>query len=197
MNLYTRSLGDALKGIRFLTSSLGTNSKSPGGGSRTISLSDLPSKPKRPAGPWNRFVTEYKDVMKGARLSESMRIIGAKWKNMSAGERAPYEAAFSQENAVYKEQIKEYNRVMKQKIPMDKMLKILESEREAAVKAGRKEKRTKPKSGWNLFTKESLLTNHGPFLSNGKPDLSAIGKSWNSLSESERQSYNERARQAN
>lgn len=196
MNLYTRSLGDAFKGIRFLTSSLGTNSKS-GSTSSTISLSDLPSRPKRPAGPWNRFVTDYKDVMKGTKLSESMRIIGAKWKNMTPGERAPYEAAFNQENVVYKEQIKEYNKVMKRKIPIDKMLKILESEREAAVKAGKKEKRTKPKSGWNLFTKECLLNNRALFLSNGKPDLSAIGKSWNSLSESERQSYNERARQAN
>lgn len=188
MNLYTRSLNDTFKGMRSLASSLGVSSRTPKASPATINLNDLPSKPKRPAGAWNRFVIQEKNTLQGSKLVESMKILAAKWKSMSVSERAPFEAASNEENAIYKEQMKEYNKIMKQTIPLVDAVRAMNLDRRTRVKTKR------PKSGWNLFVKE-VMAKDRPVLSNGKTDLASLGARWNSLTESQRQAYNERARQ--
>lgn len=186
MNIYTRSLNDAFKGFRSIASSLATKPAP----QPTINLDDLPSKPKRPAASWNRFVMEKKSQLQGAtsQRAEVMKELSAKWKTMSKSERAPYEAAAKQELDLYRLKLKQYKDVMNQTVPMSEMVRMLNL-------ATKKKKAHAPhgKSGWNLFMID-VMAKDRPLLSNGKPDLSTIAKRWNQLSDAQKQVYNDRAK---
>lgn len=185
MNIYTRSLNDAFKGFRSIASSLGT--KTTTAPPASINLDDLPSKPKRPAAGWNRFVMQKKDLLQGPNRMDVMKDLADKWKSMSKYERAPYDEAAQQEMRAYRVQLMEYKNVMNQTVPLSEVVKIMKLTKKSKVKSHR------PKSGWNLFMSE-VMAKDRVVLSNGKPDLSAIAKSWNSLSDSQKQAYNDRAR---
>lgn len=187
MNIYTRSLNDAFKGFRLIASSVGTR-PAPVAPQTTINLDDLPSKPKRPAVGWNRFVNQKKSQLQG-NPANNMKELAAKWNTMTKSERAPYEDAAQKEMSAYRVQLKKYNDVMNQTVPMSEMVKMLN----LATKKQKKVRVSKGKSGWNLFMID-VMAKDRPLLSNGKPDLSAIGKRWNQLSDSQKQAYNDRAR---
>lgn len=74
-----------------------------------------PNKPKRPPTPFFIYLEEFRKIFKEQHpnvkgVSEVARACGEKWKDMSAQEKAPYEAKGAQRRAEYEKTLAAYNK---------------------------------------------------------------------------------------
>jgi len=78
-----------------------------------------PGKPKKPLTAFLRFATECRT--EGQKATETVKAASAKWKSMSAAEKAPYEKQYEEEKVKYTAALEEYKQTGNEELWREKV----------------------------------------------------------------------------
>lgn len=155
-------------------------------------LQQRENKPRQPGGAFTLYVKEKASSARasspGRKVTGIIKELSDEWKNLPPSQKDRYLQASKRETEKYQQALKEYNKIMGQKITLDRVATLI---RDVGKRGGRSAATRAPRaiSGYALFIKETLAGRQG------KPDLKALGLQWTSLSQGEKARWSERAKQ--
>lgn len=85
-----------------------------------LSLTNLPTRPKRPANAYNLFYTDRFEAARSSnptvKITELSKVIAAQWKDLPKNVKQDYDKKAAAQMPKYKQQMEEYNAIMKRKV---------------------------------------------------------------------------------
>lgn len=155
-------------------------------------ISQLPERPLRPASAYAYFfgtrVKLEKKRNPDVKMTNVGKMVADAWKSLDPHDKLIYETKANEAKEAYAVKIKEYNKIVKQKVTIEDVSKLFRNLQEESSKK-KKTTASHGKSGYNLFFAEVIKGQ------TGRPDLASVGKKWQQLPESVRNEYNQRAAQ--
>jgi len=157
-------------------------------------LQQRENKPRQPGGAFTLYVKERVSSVRasnpGRKVTGIIKELSDEWKNLSPSQKDRYLQASKRETEKYQQALNEYNKIMGQKITLDRVATLI---RDVGKRGGRPAaaatRAPRAISGYAFFIKETLTGRQG------KPDLKALGLQWTSLSQGEKARWSERAKE--